>query len=341
MSQTTAKLVEIMVAIRDQDRTECGRDLFELLGHPDSCFITETQLDELLFKVVRKCFGTSIYADMLLMAFGLLQGYEYKNLSIGKRREKFLRKSNWLKVNRKRKIKDYDSMSPEDQESAWKSLRNVEKYWMGKIADELLTQIEPKNKDGINKYIQSLDNYVEKVKDDAGKIIDYIPKERVTFLVTEDDVSGEEPIGLEETDEHDTFEEEKPEGGPSQPQPCPPPQPPSAPIPGAKEKGVKTPRHRVFTVVVSAFLIAVVALTIAYQGLRQQQHQKELELLRELFQAPSGSEIEITESNSLSIGDAEYKMETTVTIRTPEIPDAHSESIVEEEFTEPFSEPLD
>ena len=100
----TNDLVKAMVDIRDQDRVECGRYLFERLGHNDSAFITESQLDELLFMTVRKRLGTSIYADMLLMAFGLLPGYEYENLTIGKRREKFLRESNWLKVNKKSKI---------------------------------------------------------------------------------------------------------------------------------------------------------------------------------------------------------------------------------------------
>lgn len=46
----TSDLVKVMVEIRDQDRVECGRILFHLLGYGNSAFITESQLDELLFK---------------------------------------------------------------------------------------------------------------------------------------------------------------------------------------------------------------------------------------------------------------------------------------------------
>lgn len=175
-------LVKAMVNIRDQDRVECGRHLFYLLGHNNSAFITESQLDELLFMTVRKRLDTSIYADMLLMAFGLLPGYEYENFTIGKRREKFLRESNWLKVNRKRKIKNYDSASKEELESALKSLRNVERHWMRQIADELTKQVNLKDKDGneikdaLEKYIKLLKNNMEAVQDASGKIVDYVSK---------------------------------------------------------------------------------------------------------------------------------------------------------------------
>ena len=75
----TSDLVDIMVDVRDQDRLECGRRLFELLGYNNSAFITEPQLDELLFKAVRKCLGTDIHADMLLMAFARIRIHKLSN----------------------------------------------------------------------------------------------------------------------------------------------------------------------------------------------------------------------------------------------------------------------
>lgn len=204
----TSDLVKAMVNIRDQDRVECGRYLFELLGYNDSAFITELQLDELLFKVVRNRLGASIYADMLLMAFGLLPGYEYDSYSLGERRRKFLRNSNWLKVNRKSKITEFDSASKEDQDSAEKSLPNVEKYWMGKIADEFIKHVKLKNENGeeikgaLEKYIKLLDDKMEKVCDASGKIIDYIPKVPPSSLHDdENDVPDEVSTNHEETEQ--------------------------------------------------------------------------------------------------------------------------------------------
>lgn len=213
----TNDLVKAMVDIRDQDRVECGRYLFERLGHNDSAFITESQLDELLFMTVRKRLGTSIYADMLLMAFGLLPGYEYENLTIGKRREKFLRESNWLKVNKKSKIENYDSASKEELESVLKSLRNVERHWMKQIANELTEQIKLKDKDGdeikdaLEKYIILLKNNMEAVQDAYGKIIDYVPKVSLSLLPDNKDcATNEAPPDSVEPNEQEVLEEVAP-----------------------------------------------------------------------------------------------------------------------------------
>ena len=164
---------------------------------------------------VRKRLGTSIYADMLLMAFGLLPGYEYENLTIGKRREKFLRESNWLKVNKKSKIENYDSASKEELESVLKSLRNVERHWMKQIANEFTEQVKLKDKDGdeikdtLEKYIKLLKNNMEAVQDASGKIIDYVSKTPPPYN-DEDvvpDVEHEEPEdddipeGVDESDD--------------------------------------------------------------------------------------------------------------------------------------------
>lgn len=205
----TSDLVDIMVDVRDQDRLECGRRLFELLGYNNSAFITEPQLDELLFKAVRKCLGTDIHADMLLMAFGLLPGYEYTNLAIGDRRVRFLRKSRWLKVNRRSKIKDYDSANEDDQVDAWDSLRNTEKYWMGKIADEFIKHINLSDKNGAIKYIKTLDSYLDEVQDASGKTIDYVPKTPPQLPSTdENDTLDEEMANSEETSEQNEQEDE-------------------------------------------------------------------------------------------------------------------------------------
>lgn len=213
MSRTN-DLVKAMVDIRDKDRAECGRYLFEQLGYSDSAFITESQLDELLFMTVRKRLGTSIHADMLLMAFGLLPGYEYENLTIGKRREKFLRESNWLKINKRSKAEDYNSASEEELKSARDSLRNVERHWMEQIADELTTHVKLKDengneiKDALKEYIKLLKNNMEAVQDAYGKIIDYIPKVPLSFLPDNKDcVPNEVPTGSEEPNEQDALEE--------------------------------------------------------------------------------------------------------------------------------------
>lgn len=164
---------------------------------------------------VRKRLGTSIYADMLLMAFGLLPGYEYENLIIGKRREKFLRESNWLKVNKKSKIENYDSASKEELESVLKSLRNVERHWMKQIANEFTEQVKLKDKDGdeikdtLEKYIKLLKNNMEAVQDASGKIIDYVPKtpppyndeDVVPDVEHEEPEADDIPEGVDESDD--------------------------------------------------------------------------------------------------------------------------------------------
>jgi len=180
-----------MSNIRDKNRVEYGRALFYTLGHENSAFITEAQLDELLFKSIRRCLGVSIYACMLLMAFGLSSGYEYNTLSLGERREKFLRESNWLQVNKRSKIKDFDSASKEEQEDALESLGKTERYWIDRVVDELIKNVQPKNSKGIEAYIKLLDGHLEKVRDASGRIIDYIPK--ATALLSPDDEEKSSP----------------------------------------------------------------------------------------------------------------------------------------------------
>lgn len=123
-------LVQLLVQVRDAvNRRDCSVKFFHKLGYNGSELPTVPQLDALLIKVVVEKFGETVRADMLLMSFGLLQGYEYELYSITDRRTKFLRESPYLQQNKKSKIKDYDKANPEQREKAQDSLRNTERNW--------------------------------------------------------------------------------------------------------------------------------------------------------------------------------------------------------------------
>lgn len=183
----------------------------------------------------------------------------------------------------------------------------------------------------------TLEEYIPRTS--TGKMVP-MPTERTS----DEKKEGENKL----TDGDGTFEENNPANKPEEaeqptksPKPCGE-IPPERPARGLKMWIKKLFSSKAFVATASVFLIVIITLIIAScRGLRQQQYQKELELFRELLQAPSGSEIEMTKSNSFGIGDAIYKTETTVTVRIPENPDGNTEFIAGEEFAGTFSEPLD
>lgn len=149
-------LVQLLVQVRDAvNRRDCSVKFFHKLGYNGSELPTVPQLDALLIKVVVEKFGETVRADMLLMSFGLLQGYEYELYSITDRRTKFLRESPYLQQNKKSKIKDYDKANPEQREKAQDSLRNTERNWYKSLVEHLAEQ------DNIIQYVNDLSVYIE------------------------------------------------------------------------------------------------------------------------------------------------------------------------------------
>lgn len=207
------------------------------------------------------------------MALGLLPGYEYAHLSVGSRRVKFLRESDWLRINQKSKIKDFDSASKNNQDDALDSLRNTEKYWIEKIADEFVKEVKLKDEDGkeikdaLGQYVKLLDNHMDKVQDAAGNIIDYVPKTTVLFPP---DIEDDAPSADESTDREETTnqgiskKDPKPYKSDADPPPSEPKVPPSPPS-KTTEKRTSRNINRSVTINVEGwipFLICVTALAI-------------------------------------------------------------------------------
>lgn len=90
-------------AIRNQrknSRKHCVNLVLERLGYAYSKSVSIEQFDAILIRAIDQHLGKSIEADVLLMSFGLLQGYYYNNIkSIGARRVKYLTESNYLSAD--------------------------------------------------------------------------------------------------------------------------------------------------------------------------------------------------------------------------------------------------
>ena len=117
-----ADLSEKLKSIRDgtkNNRKVCAEHVFKCLNYERSSTIHIELLDKLLIWAIEQHFGKSTDSDILLVAFGLLEGYHYSQLSLGKRRGKYLAESNVmqtvLRVN-----ENYSSASADRQ----KKLRN-------------------------------------------------------------------------------------------------------------------------------------------------------------------------------------------------------------------------
>ena len=133
-----------------------GRELKDLFGKEIRISSPKKVIDSLLIEAIEECFKDEyIHKDVLLMAFGLLEEYEYrgytqgkKGLSITDRRKKYLEYSNYISDGYYNKIKDYASASLKEQKKAEEALRHVE--------DKLITELTNFLLD--NDYARNLDN---------------------------------------------------------------------------------------------------------------------------------------------------------------------------------------
>ena len=117
----------ILREIRDKekhDRRDCCVKLLDKLGYKKNTSVSLVKFDALLIKAAIECFDVSPKSDIVLMAFGLLKGYEYQRTTISERRRKYLRESNYLQTNSRSKIKKFDEATEDEQEQEIKNIRN-------------------------------------------------------------------------------------------------------------------------------------------------------------------------------------------------------------------------
>ena len=158
-----------LIAIRDSglSREKGSKKIFEdLLGKESKVPKVKSTLDKLLIRSVNECFNENlVHRDMLFVAFGLLQGYEYESEGVlRERRKKYLQESNYLKVKRRRKKENFDDMTENEQNGAIDALRKAE----DKLIEGLAAFIAKQN---IKKYIEGLDGYIGKIIVKTGTII--------------------------------------------------------------------------------------------------------------------------------------------------------------------------
>lgn len=144
-----------LIKIRDQNkrnRKHCANQALEYLGLPDNS-VSIKQFDALLIRAIAEHFDDSRDADVLLMAFGLLQGYHYAEIiSIGERRKKYLIESNYLQTH-PRKQEPYATATNEKKKKLEENLRKAEDIRITSLAKYL---VEQSLKDGgIEKYVKS------------------------------------------------------------------------------------------------------------------------------------------------------------------------------------------
>ena len=144
-----------LIKIRDQSkhsRKYCANQVLEYLGLQNSSISTK-QFDALLIRAIAEHFDDSRDADVLLMAFGLLQCYHYTEIiSIGDRRKKYLAKSNYLQTH-PRKQEPYVTATDEKKEKLEDNLRKAEDIRITSLAKYLVEQTQKEG--GIEKYVKS------------------------------------------------------------------------------------------------------------------------------------------------------------------------------------------
>ena len=143
-----------LIKIRDQSkhsRKHCANQALKYLGVQNSSISTK-QFDALLIRAIAEHFDNSRDADVLLMAFGLLQCYHYTEImSIGDRRKKYLAKSNYLQTHpRKQPVDDYSDATDDQKRKLEQNLRRAEDVRITSLAKYLVEQAQKEG--GIEKY---------------------------------------------------------------------------------------------------------------------------------------------------------------------------------------------
>lgn len=156
IDKDTDSLIKKLIKLRDiskNDRTKCGEEILKSLNYKKQR--KNYQFDAFLIKAIDWRFGESMDADIVLMAFGLLQGYEYDKIAITNRRYKYLEESNYLEYNPRSKIKSFVGVDDREKKKLVEGLRKKEDKRIEWLADFLLDQ------SGIEKFIDEVDDYIE------------------------------------------------------------------------------------------------------------------------------------------------------------------------------------
>ncbi len=156
MSIDRYALSDRLTEVCTQNHRQYAKIIFDDLGHPKPNKMTEQQLDKLLIWAVAEEFGRSVEADMSLVAFGLLAGFHYSELSLFDRRAKYLDKSNYLQLHSRKKV-DFYKMSEEEKKAAIDSYRKPEHEKIQKVADLLTDYLQTNNITQLMKELNSKD----------------------------------------------------------------------------------------------------------------------------------------------------------------------------------------
>ena len=150
MDENTKKLFDSLKKLRDvrNDRIEYSKEVLKSLN------------DAFLVKAIEIRFKESRNADIALMAFGLMPGYEYEKIATIDRRYKYLEESDYLAHNPRSKIKTFANATEEEKYDLAEALRcGPEDKRIEWLADFLLDQ----KQNNIKKIIEDVDNYIRTI----------------------------------------------------------------------------------------------------------------------------------------------------------------------------------
>lgn len=132
-----------LVVIRDTTKNERMASVRAVLGQLNYGKINSIsieQFDNFLIRAICQCFGLVRSADIVLMAFGLLQGYGYDEInSIGVRRKKYLEESDYLPTHPRKQV-SYADADESQRKRLEDGLRKAEDSRIHKLAEFLSEQ---------------------------------------------------------------------------------------------------------------------------------------------------------------------------------------------------------
>lgn len=169
MDENTENLVKKLNKLRDarNDRMGYCDEILKLLNYEKER--KPYEFDAFLVKAVDIRFKESQDADIILMAFGLLQGYE--QTTVTERRYEYLKESDYLPDDLRRKIKPYDEATKKEKDTLTGNLRKGrENTCIRWLADFLLDQ----DNSSIGNFIDEIDDYIKETVD--GKKIVKLPE---------------------------------------------------------------------------------------------------------------------------------------------------------------------
>jgi len=137
------KLISELSAVRNEgnrDRENCVIKILDCLGYGNNTSVSVSEFDSFLINAVSERFGGSVNKDIILMAFGLLNGYHYKEITeIEDRRAKYLTNSEHLQT-RARKKESYVDATIKRKKALRDNLRKMEDGLIEDLAYFLVKQ---------------------------------------------------------------------------------------------------------------------------------------------------------------------------------------------------------